>query len=607
MENLESKLQRVEKALALLSRSTKLDTLVDNNNNNSNMPSPASQHRFAINEIGQAYYVNDLPSRVDRIPCSDTMIDTHSDKASVCDSSSSSTASLFHQPPTIITTQAEIPIPDHLSSRNILSEVQPLTDIYFEHVHKYVPMIHKPSFLKQMHSAANPPSRLLLYAMCAVASRWSPDYLNNNQQSINAYPNQGGLPGYTFYQRALDLLDEFTDSPRITTIQALVLLVKYQEYFQRPGYHHRSYLYLGIAVKMCCDLGLSQIEGDAYETETKRRTFWVTFMYDLLLSIEQGHTSYFKVKQCKTGFPLVTGEEGPALEELIINQNIFIQLGKVLSDIYAMSRRIASRQQLQGNKRTKEQQIEEQARLFSLHTHLENFLFEVPPSLIYPPTQDGESYPAEKQPITDPFIGFLHMTFHFSVILLHRPYLYSSDTELYQHRKLCAASASHITSITETMIDQYPAFTFSYPTRGIQHTIHCLATAGTIHKHEWMHGEQDHIKQVAHQQYMVTVDIIQKLGRYSPCSELFDKVDATYDTPVRDDMMFQLQGYPSWPQQMDYMPYPSTQDTRRQPMEDYDMDKQYMVYDPSSGMSQLFLGEDLWENKTVRSEGHVMK
>jgi hypothetical protein len=42
-------------------------------------------------------------------------------------------------------------------------------------------------------------------------------------------------------------------------------------------------------------------------------------------------------------------------------------------------------------------------------------------------------------------------------------------------------------------------------------------------------------------------------------------------------------------------------------MEDYDMDKQYMVYDPSSGMSQLFLGEDLWENKTVRSEGHVMK
>jgi hypothetical protein len=122
-----------------------------------------------------------------------------------------------------------------------------------------------------------------------------------------------------------------------------------------------------------------------------------------------------------------------------------------------------------------------------------------------------------------------------------------------------------------------------------------------------MHGEQDHIKQVAHQQYMVTVDIIQKLGRYSPCSELFDKVNAMYDTPVRDGMMFQLQGYPSWPQQIDYMPYPTTQDTRRQPMEDYDMDKQYMVYDPSSGMSQLFLGEDLWENKTVRSDGHVMK
>ncbi|KAI8875547.1 hypothetical protein K501DRAFT_233519 [Backusella circina FSU 941] len=609
MENLENRLQRVEKALSLLSPTPKLDPMLDSSSHNMTQ----SQHRFAINEIGQAYYVNDIQSRVDRIPSSDTTMDTHSDKASVCDSSSSSTASLFHHlPPTIITTQAETAIPDHLSSRNILSEVQPLTDIYFDHVHKYVPMIHKPSFLKQMHSATNPPSRLLLYAMCAVASRWSPDYLNHNHQSANAYPNQGGLPGYTYYQRALDLLDEFTDSPRITTIQALVLLVKYQEYFQRPGYHHRSYLYLGIAVKMCDDLGLSQIEGDAYETETKRRTFWVTFMYDLLLSIEQGHASYFDTRQCKTGFPLVTGEEGPALEELIINQNIFIQLAKVLSEIYAMSRRIATRQQLQGDKRTKDQEIEEQARLFSLHTHLENFLFEVPPSLIYPPTQDNENYLPEKQPITDPFIGFLHMTYHFSMILLHRPYVYASNTELYQHRKLCAASASHITWITETMIEQYPSFTFSYPTRGIQHTIHCLTLAATIHKHEWIHAEQESTKQVAHQQYMLTVDMIQKLGRYSPCSELFEKVDPMYSLmPTRSEMVFNIEGYPAWPQQqqqqqMEYMAY--SEESRRQPIvDDYDMDKQYMVYDPSSGMSQLFLGEDLWENKTVRSEGHVMK
>lgn len=464
--------------------------------------------RFTINEIGQAIYVNDLKERIDRIPniqqLQDHSNDTLSEVASVSDQS-------------VTTTSIELPIPDHLSSKNLIMELQPLTEIYFDHVHKYVPMIHKPSFLKQMHSSTNPPSRLLLYAMCAVASRWSPDHI--------AIANIMIPPGYTYYQRALDLLDDFIDSPRIATVQALILLVKYQEYYQRSGYFHRSYTYLRMACQMCCDLGLNQLDGDSYDIEAKRRTFWVTFMYDLLSSIEQGHTTYFDVHKCATGFPLVTGEEGPALEELITNQNIFIQLGKVLSDIYAMSRRIYTRQQAQGNTRSDDQVIEEQARLFSLHTHLENFLYEVPPSLIYPPTQDVENYPVEKQSISDPIIGFLHITYHFSVILLHRTYSTHPPPETeykfvtYPHRKLCAISASNITGISEVLLETFSKYTFSYPTRGVQHTIHCLAMASTIHKYEMAHAEDESMRESARLQYMLSVDIIQKLSSQSPSAE----------------------------------------------------------------------------------------
>lgn len=398
-----------------------------------------------------------------------------------------------------------------------------------------------------MHSITNPPSRFLLYAMCAVAARWLPDHI-----SASTTPNKNNTntpAGFTYYQRALELLDDFIDSPRISTVQALILLVKYQEYFQRSGYFHRSYFYLGMAVRMSFDLGLSQLDCDANDSETKRRTFWVTFMYDLLSSIEQGHGTFFQVQKCKTGFPLVTGEEGPALEELVTNQNILIQLGKVLSDIYVMSRSITTRQKTQGDKRTQEQTIEEQARLFSLHTHLENFLYEVPPTLIYPPTQDTESYPAEKQLIGDPFIGFLHMTYHFSVILLHRIYTSLSPPKTehnfiaYPHRRLCAASASNITIIAETLVEMYPNYTFNYPTRGVQHTIHCLATASTIHKYEMLNTEDELTRESAKQQYMLTLHLMQQLSNQSPSIEVSNYFNQP--TPVVEERTSHVQMYTS--------------------------------------------------------------
>lgn len=575
MENLENRLQRVEKALKSMTAPVKKvfeDALASEKrkqllelNNIPEVPCCQSsqsqqQHsvscsapytselsqqqidRFTINEIGQAVYVNDLKVRIDRIPneqqqqSNSNNNDTHSD---ISDSPiSSSTASFFnHSVPTIITTpvsvaiSAENSMPDGLSSRLLISEVQPLTEVYFDHVHKYVPMIHKPTFLKQMHNPTNPPSRFLLYTMCAVATRWAPEPL------LSSF-NKTIPPGYTYYQRALEIMDDFIDVPRISTVQALLLIVKYQECYQRSGYFHRSHFYLSMAVRMCQDLGLSQLDCDAHDAETKRRTFWITFMYDLLMSIEQKRSTFFKVHECKTGFPLVTGEEGPALEELITNQNIFIQLGKVLSDIHVMAQRITARQKKQGDQRSTEQTVEEQARLFSLHTHLENFLYEVPPTLVYPPTQDTESYPAEKQVIGDPFIGYLHMTYHFSVILLHRLYLSlpPPTTEhnfvSYPHRRLCASSASNITMIAETMFERYPTWVFHYPIRGIQHTMHCLAAAATIHKYEMTHGEDDLVRDFANRQYMTSLSIMQHLSYETPSVELGQYFNDSIQVPI---------------------------------------------------------------------------
>ncbi|KAI9248574.1 fungal-specific transcription factor domain-containing protein, partial [Phascolomyces articulosus] len=450
--------------------------------------------RFSINEIGQAMYVNDIKARIDRIPS------IHSTSASQMDSIMPSSFGSLQKMDTDTgseTSSVVMTLPHDVP--------QQLIKTYFDHVHKYVPMIHNPYFYKQLSNKAGvttdalpPPSPLLLYAMCAVASRWTGDYTGASSGQI--------APGFSFYQRAFAKIDEYSDAPRVSTIQALVLLTKYQEYYRRLGFFHRPGLYLGMAVRMCNDLGLPKLEStagpdeDPQEHEEKKRTFWMVFIYDLMMSIEQGREPYFANIECTTEYPMATSEEGPYLEEVVSNNNVVIQLARILSDILLMSRRVTKRQHAQGDHRTQVQIIEEQGKLFLLNTHLENFVHELPASLSFIPTQNSTSTSASnnntasftdnnKQPISNVFVGFLHMTYHFSVILLHRHYvlhplpLCDLEMEPYQHQHMCAASASIITQIAESILENQPTMdAFSYPTRGIQHTIHCVTMAATVHR-----------------------------------------------------------------------------------------------------------------------------
>ena len=246
--------------------------------------------QFGINEIGQAMYVNDVPERIDRIANlygeTTQFINHHKDLPIMgqCAAGRDNTM--------------ETDIKQESSTTLLPPEVsQSLIETYFAHVHKFVPMIHNPMFYKHIGTATDnidPPSPLLLFAMCAVASRWTNECNNNNSSNISSLsssppPSSSNVPGFGYYQRAFAKVEEYSDAPRLSTIQGLVLLTKYQEYYKRLGFFRRPGLYLGIAAKMCNDLGLPQMEStprpgqDPQEHEAKKRTFWTVFMYDLMM------------------------------------------------------------------------------------------------------------------------------------------------------------------------------------------------------------------------------------------------------------------------------------------------------------------------------------
>ncbi|KAI8575390.1 hypothetical protein K450DRAFT_262017 [Umbelopsis ramanniana AG] len=481
----------------------------------------ATPHTLSVNEIGQGLYVDDRQCRTDRIPS------MYSAPSSVFSEKSTSAAEASPEsasndlPLTMYHLEPEPLPPRKVIGPNTLSSNMPaLIETYFKYVHKYVPIIHKPNFLKQMQNKNNPPSLILLNAMCAVAARW------HEASDANAGP-----PGVTFYQKAFALIDDHFDVPRISTIQALLLLIKYQEQHHRSGYFFRPYMFMGMVTRMCDDIGLSRTQGrcmgDAGEIEMRKRTFWVAYMYDLLMSVEQGRKPHFTSNECDQEFPNATAEEGPELEDIISNHNVLIQLSKIMGEIYRLARLIAFRK---GRPRSMLEVVEEQGKLFVLHTHLENFLHELPATLAYTPTTDPYSYPADKHQISDSFVGFLHMQYHFSIILLHRPYMMSPLPEIgteftpYLHRDLCASSASHITNIAQILLDKDDINEFFYPTRGVQHTIHFVIASATVHQSKAMQSYDGPDHEIAKQQYLTSMNILKALSKISPSQSFVNAI-----------------------------------------------------------------------------------
>ena len=117
---------------------------------------------------------------------------------------------------------------------------QHLLDLYFEYFYPFIPLLHKKSFLEKLHSKEHQPSRLLLNAIYAVASRVSPD------PRVRTDPNQPDTAGDVFFERARLLLDFEWNNFRVSTIQSLLLMSSHQNGALKPT---RGWIYSGMVRK----------------------------------------------------------------------------------------------------------------------------------------------------------------------------------------------------------------------------------------------------------------------------------------------------------------------------------------------------------------------
>ncbi|ORX57482.1 hypothetical protein DM01DRAFT_1382031 [Hesseltinella vesiculosa] len=382
--------------------------------------------KYDVHIHGQPFYVQDWATRRDRLP-----------------------AGPFQQ---MTSLEPERRKPEALS-RPAIPIRQDLLTYYIQHVHHYFPVLHLATLHQRLWSQQS--DILLLNAVYAVAEQWQ--YLADASLSraSDATP-----PGWEYYLQALSYLELYLDAPRLSTIQAMLLLIRYQDLQQRTGYLWRSRSFMPMVVQMCHDLSLHRSLPDACSApalliEQRNRVFWIAFIYDVLIHTEAGVPFKFDVKECTADLPRALPDEADADHQQAL---LYFQWMTT--------------------------QMKFQARILN-HLRAKQ---PIPALLQSEHHQFGAHIYSPHQILTARF-GFLFMAHRFNAILMLRPLLKkdplgsrnspTDDDDTPRNAALKAADS--ILSTARFLPQQGGIDCLHYGFRGIQQVIHYITAARTMY------------------------------------------------------------------------------------------------------------------------------
>ncbi|KAI9027324.1 fungal-specific transcription factor domain-containing protein [Phycomyces nitens] len=207
-----------------------------------------------------------------------------------------------------------IPCPDQLSYQSTTSkqwnsdllppddEIAHLTRLYLTYLHELVPIMNRDRLLESIDKKKA--SEFFVLSLCAVAARFS------DRPGIKTDPIWQS--GDKYAEKARGLLNDVIENPKLEYVQGLLLLTLH---FYGCGQGPRSWMYAGIAIRMCLDLelhvepALEYSVGDVIDIEkwayfeTRRKVFWDSFSNDKFTSAATGRPSSIPQEDCNTFIP----------------------------------------------------------------------------------------------------------------------------------------------------------------------------------------------------------------------------------------------------------------------------------------------------------------
>jgi hypothetical protein len=316
-------------------------------------------------------------------------------------------------------------------------------------------------------------------------------------------------------------LDDFLDTPRLSTIQAQILMLKFQESIRRPGFFFRSWLYFGVIIRMAQDLGLNKsfdkwnVHISREDMVARKRVWQICFMCDQFMSSAQGRDVIISLSN--TDIELPQKEDYDDEQEFRIQTEFvhLVRLTKILASVMSVISPAGAGAPLQAWSANPRMQI--------LDNALEAWAQALPPSLKCQQPVDG-------LPQVPPshFAGFLNILYHTVVILLHRPYITAmenvkSPQPNSQHLNMCTISANNISQTAQKMFEHWGPVVFQYPLRGGNYGVYCLVAASMIHLVN-MSSPNIRISRSAHDHLLRTLGVLKVCVEHSAAWDLRDKV-----------------------------------------------------------------------------------
>ncbi|KAK3675729.1 hypothetical protein LTR78_004370 [Recurvomyces mirabilis] len=337
---------------------------------------------------------------------------------------------------------------------------------YFNYVHPYVPVLNRQAFYEQWRSARHTISPLLLEGLFACVARYLEEPIELRTWLALASRHEEG----------------FKDVPRLSTIQAMILLTKAREFVPIRGYYYRSWMAVKYMTSMAFDVGLHE-HFDQHRSGkpcryantdcTIRTRIWqVLFQLESTIGAPQGRTDFaVELGTVEFDVPAVANnmdsfEYQTSRRYMYMTQTF--RLIKITNNTWRRTRRMKPDWALDP--------------AFIQHN---DYLQAWPSSL---PSDMQVNYPDDGSPPwigNDHFKAYVHIYYHLVIVMHYRPQLQAllqnRDQAFRGHIEICLNAAIKMCRLQEALIRDFGLHGLTFMLRGVGFTIYCVLTCAMLH------------------------------------------------------------------------------------------------------------------------------
>ncbi|KAK5088504.1 hypothetical protein LTR05_002724 [Lithohypha guttulata] len=359
---------------------------------------------------------------------------------------------------------SQIRIPPALMPTN--EEASKAFQEFFRHVHPYAPVLCRNHFLRQWQQDRGSISPLLLEAVFACAGQVSDDPAGGSQWLALANRHE----------------ENFADTPRLSTIQALLLLLKAREKTPKRGYYYRSWITVRKIVGMAKDLDLHEhfdmhnsggtCDSGPVDCLSKTRIWQVTMLVELMVGAPQGRTDY--------GVDVDTVNVSPSPPNADIDEYeraISRQCGYWMRNV----RNIKGVTHAYYELKRKNKDWATDPKFVAYNEDFTKWPNEVPQDLTITIPPDG-SLPK----LPSHFLANMHCHYQLGIVMLYKPQLSASkdfaNDEKWKHFMFaCYTAAKRVCILQEAILQQFDILGLSSMQRGLSFPIYAILTCVMVH------------------------------------------------------------------------------------------------------------------------------